>query len=134
MLERTLEPDSPKRNSSRDWSTSRLLHDISISPNDYQRDRETGWHSLSCMETCRGRKKLRPAAQAVTKSNRLQFCDAKDAAGKGLNKGDKFYWNVYSDVATAGTDLAEDDTMPETNFTVTQNSLTIGEMGNSVFI
>ena len=61
-----------------------------------------------------------------------QFCDAKDAAGKGLNKGDKFYWNVYSDVATEGTDLAEDDVMPETNFTVTQNSLTIGEMGNSV--
>lgn len=61
-----------------------------------------------------------------------QFSDAKDAAGKGLNKGDKFYWNIYSDVATQGTDLAEQDTMPETNFTITQASLTIGEMGNSV--
>ncbi len=112
------------------------------------------------METCRGRTKCLPAAKAVStamsgpESNRMymysdelsdvlrqelqpmerfrQFCDAKDAAGKGLNKGDKFYWNIYSDVATQGTDLAEQDTMPETNFTITQANLTIGEMGNSV--
>lgn len=73
---------------------------------------------------------LRTALQPLERFR--QFCDAKDATKKGLNKGDKFYWNVYSDVATAGTDLAEEDAMPETNFTVSQNSLTVGEMGNSV--
>ncbi len=73
---------------------------------------------------------LRTALQPMERFR--QFCDAKDATQKGLNAGDKFYWNVYSDVATQGTDLGEQDTMPETNFTITQNSLTVGEMGNSV--
>lgn len=61
-----------------------------------------------------------------------QFCDAKDASAKGLNAGDEFNWNIYSDVATAGTDLGETDTMPETNFTITRGTLTVGELGNSV--
>lgn len=61
-----------------------------------------------------------------------QHCDAKDATNKGLNKGDKFYWNVYSDVATQGGDLDEQEEMPETKYTVSQASLTIGEQGNSV--
>jgi len=61
-----------------------------------------------------------------------QHCDAKDATDKGLNKGDKFYWDVYSDVATRGGDLDENESMPETKFTVSQASLTIGEQGNSV--
>lgn len=41
-------------------------------------------------------------------------------------------WNVYSDVATQGTTLGENDTMPETNFTITQGTMTITELGNSV--
>lgn len=41
-------------------------------------------------------------------------------------------WNVYSDVATQGTTLVETSTMPETNFTITQGTLTITEYGNSV--
>ena len=61
-----------------------------------------------------------------------QFCDAKDAVMQGLGKGDTFHWNVYSDVATQGTTLDEVDTMPETNFTITQGTLTIEQMGNSV--
>ena len=61
-----------------------------------------------------------------------QFADIKDAAGQGKNKGDSYQWNVYSDVATQGTTLAETDAMPETNFTIAQRSLTITEMGNSV--
>lgn len=61
-----------------------------------------------------------------------QHCDAKDATDKGLNKGDKFYWNVYSDVATQGGDLDEQETMPETKYTVSQANLTITEQGNSV--
>jgi N4-gp56 family major capsid protein len=59
-----------------------------------------------------------------------QFCDAKDAGGK--NKGQTFTWDVVQDVATAGGTLVETNTMPETNFTITQGTLTITEYGNSV--
>jgi len=61
-----------------------------------------------------------------------QFCDAQDASGKGLNKGDEYSWNIYSDVATAGGELNETDVMPETNFTISKQTLTITEYGNSV--
>jgi N4-gp56 family major capsid protein len=61
-----------------------------------------------------------------------QFCDAKDASEKGLNSGEKYHWNVYSDVAQQGTVVAETSTMPETNFTVQQGTLTVTEYGNSV--
>lgn len=73
---------------------------------------------------------LRTAVQPMTRFR--QFCDAKDATGKGLHEGDKFHWNVYSDVATAGGKLAETEVMKETNFTITQGSLTVDEYGNSV--
>jgi len=61
-----------------------------------------------------------------------QFCDIKDAAHQGLNRGDTFHWNVYSDVATQGTTLVETATIPETGFTITQGTLTVTEAGNSV--
>jgi len=61
-----------------------------------------------------------------------QFCDAKDATDKGLGKGDKFYWNVYSDLAQGGGALNENSPIPQTKFTITQQSLTITEYGNSV--
>ena len=63
-----------------------------------------------------------------------QFADVKDAAvqGKGKGKGQEFHWNVYSDVATQGTTLLETTTMPETNYTITQGTMTITEFGNSV--
>lgn len=61
-----------------------------------------------------------------------QFADIKDATMQGLHKGQEFHWNVYSDVATQGTVLVETSTMPETNFTITQGTLTITEYGNSV--
>jgi len=51
---------------------------------------------------------------------------------KGLNSGESYNWNVYSRVATGGDTLVETTEMPETNFTITQNSLTITEYGNSV--
>lgn len=73
---------------------------------------------------------LRTALQPLMRYR--QFCDAKDAAEKGLNKGDKFHWNVYSDVADQGGEIAESDVMPETNFEITQGELTMTEFGNSV--
>ena len=69
---------------------------------------------------------LRMAVQPSTKFR--QFCDVKDATFQGKKKGDTFHWDVYQDVATpAGSTLTETNTMPETNFTVVQGTLTITE-------
>jgi N4-gp56 family major capsid protein len=75
-------------------------------------------------------KVLRMAVQPTVKFR--QFADIKDAAVQGKGKGDTFHWNVYSDVATQGTTLVETNTMPETNFTISQGTMTITEYGNSV--
>jgi len=61
-----------------------------------------------------------------------QFCDAKDASMSGKGKGDTFHWNIYSDVATQGTTINETQVMPETNFTISQGTLTVEQYGNSV--
>lgn len=74
---------------------------------------------------------LRMASQPLQKFR--QFCDVKDATQQGKKKGDLFTWDVYQDVANrAPSSLAETNTMPETNFTITQGTLTITEGGNSV--
>lgn len=73
---------------------------------------------------------LRTAVQPLVKFR--QFCDAKDATEKGLHSGELYHWNVYGDVATQGTTLVETNTMPETNFTITQGTLTVTEFGASV--
>jgi N4-gp56 family major capsid protein len=73
---------------------------------------------------------MRTALQPIVRFR--QFCDAKDATDKGLNKGELFTWNIYSDVATQGGKLVEQQVMPETNFTISQGSLTVDEYGNSV--
>lgn len=73
-------------------------------------------------------RKLRTALQPMVRFR--QFCDAKEAFGLGI--GQTFNWNIYSDVQQAGGVLTENQPMPETNFTITQNSLTITEYGNSV--
>ena len=73
-------------------------------------------------------RKLRTALQPMVRFR--QFCDAREAFG--LGKGEIFNWNVYSDVQTQGGTLAETATMPESNFTIDQASLTITEYGNSV--
>lgn len=75
-------------------------------------------------------KVLRYSVQPLCKFR--QFADVKDAAVQGKGKGDTFHWNVYSDVAAQGTVLAETSTMPETNFTISQGTMTITEYGNSV--
>jgi N4-gp56 family major capsid protein len=73
-------------------------------------------------------RKLRTALQPMVRFR--QFCDAKEAFG--LGKGDTFNWNVYSDVADQGGTLQETQQMPETNFEISQSSLTVTEYGNSV--
>jgi N4-gp56 family major capsid protein len=62
-----------------------------------------------------------------------QLCEPDPGAmEKGLHRGAKHYWNVYSDVATQGRRLDELSPMPETSGTVSQSSLTVYEAGNSV--
>jgi N4-gp56 family major capsid protein len=61
-----------------------------------------------------------------------QFADVRDASQQGRKKGDTFTWDVISDVATPGAVLIETNTMPETNLTITQGTLTITEYGNSI--
>ncbi len=74
---------------------------------------------------------LRMAVQPKVKFR--QFADIKDATQQGKKKGDLFTWDVYQDVATrASSTLAETSTMPETNYTIVQGTLTMVEGGNSV--
>lgn len=73
---------------------------------------------------------LRQALQPAVKFR--QFADVKDASQQGKNKGETFTWDVVQNVATQGTTLVETATMPETNFTITQGTLTITEYGNAV--
>ena len=73
---------------------------------------------------------LRMAVQPLVKFR--QFCDVRDASQQGRKKGDVFTWDVFSDVSSAGGVLTETNTMPETNFTIVQGTLTITEAGNSV--
>jgi N4-gp56 family major capsid protein len=75
-------------------------------------------------------KELRVALQPKAKFR--QFCDVKDASQQGKNKGATFTWDIVSNVATQGGTLIETNTMPETNFTITQGTLTITEYGNAV--
>jgi len=72
--------------------------------------------------------KMRETVQPMVKFR--QFCDVKDAAGK--HKGQAFHWDVYKDVQTQGGTLVETNTMPESNFTIVQGTLTITEYGNAV--
>lgn len=74
---------------------------------------------------------LRVALQPLAKFR--QFCEPdENAVEKGLHRGEKYFWDVYGDVATQGRRLQELSPMPETSFAVTQSSLTVAELGNSV--
>lgn len=73
---------------------------------------------------------LRQQVQPLTKFR--QLCDAEDGTKKGLNRGDKFNWDVYSNVGTQGRRLDESAPVPETGFTIIQHQLTVYEAGNSV--
>lgn len=73
---------------------------------------------------------LRAAVQPLVKFR--QFADVHDISQQGKKKGDTFTWDVFSDVATAGGVLTETNTVPETNFTITQGTLTVTEGANSI--
>jgi len=73
---------------------------------------------------------MRIVTQQLTKFR--QFCDAPDGEQKGLNRGDLFHWNVYTNIGTQGRQLDERQAMPEGGFTILQRTLTITEAGMSV--
>lgn len=73
---------------------------------------------------------LRTAVQPMTKFR--QFADVKDASQQGKSKGETFTWNVVKNVDRQGRTLTETNTMAETNFTITQGTLTITEAGQAV--
>jgi hypothetical protein len=75
---------------------------------------------------------LRQQVQPLTKMR--QLCDAEDGTKKGLNRGDKYNWDVYSNVGTQGRRLDESAPIPETGFTIIQHQLTVYEAGNSVLL
>ena len=72
-------------------------------------------------------KKLPTALQPMMRFR--QFCDAKEAFGVG--KGEIFNWNAYSDIKDQGGALQETQEMPESNFDISQKSLTVTEYGHS---
>lgn len=61
-----------------------------------------------------------------------QFCDAEDGTEKGTGAGDTFTWDIISNVQRQGRRLSETQPIPETNFTISQGSLTVVEWGQSV--
>lgn len=73
---------------------------------------------------------LRQALQPAVKFR--QFADVQDASQQGKKKGDTFTWDRVSNIAVRGTTLTETNTMPESQFTITQGTLTITELGNSI--
>jgi hypothetical protein len=68
---------------------------------------------------------LRQQVQPLTKFR--QLCDAQDGSKKGLNRGDKYNWNVYGNVAVQGRRLDENAPVPETAFPLLQRQLTVFE-------
>lgn len=73
---------------------------------------------------------LRQAVQPMVKFR--QFADVKDASQQGKKKGETFTWDVVSNIVTQGSSMLETNTMPESNFTIGQGTLTITEYGNSI--
>jgi N4-gp56 family major capsid protein len=73
---------------------------------------------------------LRATVQPLVKFR--QFADVHDISQQGKKKGDTFTWDVFSDVATPGGVLTETNTVPETNFTITQGTLTVTEGANAL--
>ncbi len=73
---------------------------------------------------------LRETLQPLSKFR--QFADVRDASQQGKKHGDTFTWDVVGNVVSSGGTVTETNTMPETNFTITQGTLTVVEYGNSV--
>ena len=73
------------------------------------------------------RESLRP------KGKFRQFCNIpKEADEARQNKGDTFYWNVFAAPTRQNYRLAETDRIQSSSMDMTQNSLTVVEMGRAI--
>ena len=75
-------------------------------------------------------KELRMGVQA--KSKFRQFADIRDAFGKVTGRGQTFTWDTVPMMARASRALTETATIPQSNHTVLQGTLTMNERGVSV--
>ena len=73
-------------------------------------------------------KRLRHLAQPLMRAD--QFTRVEPAAGK--NRGSVVYFNKISNVATAGGSISESATVPITNITIAQGSVTLLEYANGI--
>lgn len=73
-------------------------------------------------------KQVRYKAQTIQMFR--QFVDMESAAG--TNRGNKVFFDKVSNVSTGGGTLVETNTIPKTNYTITQGTLTLVEYGNSI--
>jgi N4-gp56 family major capsid protein len=73
-------------------------------------------------------RQIRHSAQPLMKFR--QFVDAEAAAGK--NRGEKVLFNKISNIATAGGTISETSTIPKSNYTITQGSITVAEYGHAI--
>lgn len=73
-------------------------------------------------------KKLRHIAQPQMKAD--QFTVKENAFGK--NRGDTFFFSRAGNVATAGGQLVETQTIPVTKVPLSQGSISVTEYGNSI--
>lgn len=71
---------------------------------------------------------LRFKAQTMQKFR--QFVDMESMAGSG--RGSKVFFDKISNIATGGGTLIETNTIPKSNFTILQGTLTMTEYGNSI--
>lgn len=70
---------------------------------------------------------LRTVLQPLCKVR--QFTEPREA-DKPMHTGERFYWNIYGDLTPDGTtELGERQLMPESDFTISQSSLVIKQMG-----
>ncbi len=60
-----------------------------------------------------------------------QFSEPREA-DKPLHKGERFSWNIYGDSSNSASELGEREPIPETDFVITQSSLTVKEAGIAV--
>jgi len=72
--------------------------------------------------------KVRHAAQPIMKF--VQFCDTKEAFGKGMH--DELVYDKISNITTAGTKLTETSVMPVSMFSIKLGTLTITEYGRAI--
>ena len=61
-----------------------------------------------------------------------QFADVKDAALQAKKSGDQFHWDIFSDVLTQGAALTEGTAIPQTQFKISQGTMTVTEYGNAI--